>query len=346
MPLPASISTPASRVGQARCSRRTWSVPVGGVTARYRVARGNARQWHVACNAAGRTRYGRLERSRPGGSRPVSAGRPCRDRRPLEHLPNLITMARILCVPVIVWAITAGQMLLGLSAVPARRRQRRGGRLPGQALRHGDASSAPISIRWPTRRCWSRSTSRSASPSAMPRWLVIVVVSRDIMIVGAVVLSWLVDKPVTIQPHRVVEAQHRRRRSCSPALVLAALGLRRSMPAGPRGADGAGHGLDLAFDRLLCRGMDPSFRHERPRYVRSLTASARTHMTTVRARSAPQLTSPLTLRRAHFWLARCRLHRPAVAAQRHPAAVRRRHRARLSARSAGRPAGAARPQPR
>ena len=35
---------------------------------------------------------------------------------------------------------------------------------------------------------------------AMPRWLVILVVSRDIMIVGAVILSWLVDKPVKPKP--------------------------------------------------------------------------------------------------------------------------------------------------
>lgn len=35
---------------------------------------------------------------------------------------------------------------------------------------------------------------------AIPRWLVILVVSRDIMIVSAVILSWLVNKPVTLKP--------------------------------------------------------------------------------------------------------------------------------------------------
>ena len=34
----------------------------------------------------------------------------------------------------------------------------------------------------------------------IPSWLAIVVVSRDIMIVGAIVLSWLLDKPVPIRP--------------------------------------------------------------------------------------------------------------------------------------------------
>jgi cardiolipin synthase len=34
----------------------------------------------------------------------------------------------------------------------------------------------------------------------IPRWLVILVVSRDIMIVGAVMLSWLVGSPIKVKP--------------------------------------------------------------------------------------------------------------------------------------------------
>jgi cardiolipin synthase len=34
----------------------------------------------------------------------------------------------------------------------------------------------------------------------IPRWIVILVVSRDFMIIGAVLLSWLVDKPVKVKP--------------------------------------------------------------------------------------------------------------------------------------------------
>jgi cardiolipin synthase (CMP-forming) len=37
----------------------------------------------------------------------------------------------------------------------------------------------------------------------IPLWLVILVVSRDIMIVSAVILSWLVHKPVKLKPHPV-----------------------------------------------------------------------------------------------------------------------------------------------
>ncbi len=35
---------------------------------------------------------------------------------------------------------------------------------------------------------------------AIPRWLVILVVSRDIMIVSAVILSWVVGKPMVLKP--------------------------------------------------------------------------------------------------------------------------------------------------
>jgi len=35
---------------------------------------------------------------------------------------------------------------------------------------------------------------------AIPGWIVILVVSRDIMIVAAVIISWLFDKPVAMKP--------------------------------------------------------------------------------------------------------------------------------------------------
>jgi cardiolipin synthase len=35
---------------------------------------------------------------------------------------------------------------------------------------------------------------------AIPGWLVILVVSRDIMIVGAVILLWLLDRPMAVNP--------------------------------------------------------------------------------------------------------------------------------------------------
>ena len=54
---------------------------------------------------------------------------------------------------------------------------------------------------------------------AIPLWLVILVVSRDIMIVGAVILSWVVDKPMTLRP-LMVSSSTPWRRSCSRSWCL------------------------------------------------------------------------------------------------------------------------------
>ena len=58
---------------------------------------------------------------------------------------------------------------------------------------------------------------------AIPRWLVILVVSRDVMIVGAVILSWLVDKPVKLKPLMVSKANTVAQIALA-LVVLAALG--------------------------------------------------------------------------------------------------------------------------
>ena len=41
---------------------------------------------------------------------------------------------------------------------------------------------------------------------ALPLWLVVAVVSRDILIIVAVVVSWLMNHPVRIQPHMLSKA--------------------------------------------------------------------------------------------------------------------------------------------
>ena len=60
---------------------------------------------------------------------------------------------------------------------------------------------------------------------AIPRWLVILVVSRDFMIVGAVILSWLVDKPVPLKP-QLVSKLNTVAQIVLACVVLAALGFR------------------------------------------------------------------------------------------------------------------------
>ena len=46
--------------------------------------------------------------------------------------------------------------------------------------------------------------------AGLPAWLAIAVVSRDVMILVAVIVSWLMDKPVEIRPGMGIEDQHRR----------------------------------------------------------------------------------------------------------------------------------------
>lgn len=41
---------------------------------------------------------------------------------------------------------------------------------------------------------------------AVPRWLAIMVVSRDIMIIGGLAVSWLMSRPIPVRPHPASKA--------------------------------------------------------------------------------------------------------------------------------------------
>jgi cardiolipin synthase (CMP-forming) len=119
--------------------------------------------------------------------------------RPGLSLPNLITIGRILSVPVMVWAIASGEMLIafglfvvaGLSdAIDGFLAKRFGMRSELGAYLDPLADKALIVSIYLT----------LGISGAVPHSLVILVVSRDIMIVGAVMLSWLVDKPIAVRP--------------------------------------------------------------------------------------------------------------------------------------------------
>ena len=102
-------------------------------------------------------------------------------------------------VPVIVWAIASGQMemafvlflIAGVSdAVDGFLAKRFNMASELGALLDPLADKALLVSIYVALGIWG----------AIPRWLVILVVSRDIMIVGAVIVSWLVDKPVPMKP--------------------------------------------------------------------------------------------------------------------------------------------------
>jgi cardiolipin synthase len=117
-------------------------------------------------------------------------------------IPNLITLARILLVPVVVWAITSGEMRIAfLLFLAAGVSDAVDGFL---AKRFGMATALGAYLDPLADKAMIVSIYVALGiGEAIPRWLVILVVSRDIMIVGAVMLSWLVDKPVALKPFLV-----------------------------------------------------------------------------------------------------------------------------------------------
>ena len=117
-------------------------------------------------------------------------------------IPNLVTLGRILLVPVVVWAITAGELRIAfILFLAAGITDAVDGFL---AKRFGMSTELGAYLDPLADKAMLVSIYIALGiAGAIPRWLVILVVSRDIMIVSAVMLSWLVDKPVRLKPHPV-----------------------------------------------------------------------------------------------------------------------------------------------
>ena len=139
-------------------------------------------------------------------------------------IPNLITLARILLVPVVVWAIASNQMLFAfLLFAAAGVSDAVDGFL---AKRFGMASELGAYLDPLADKVLIVSIYVSLGiVDALPRWLVILVVSRDLLIVGGVLFSWLLGKPVSVKPHPVSKA-NTAAQLLLVGLVLAALGFR------------------------------------------------------------------------------------------------------------------------
>jgi cardiolipin synthase len=132
-------------------------------------------------------------------------GKQQREREPGParlSIPNLITLARILLVPVVVWAIAAGRMQMAFllflvaaisDAVDGFLAKRFGMKTELGAYLDPLADKVLIVSIYVT----------LGITGVIPLWIVILVVSRDFMIVGAIILSWVIDRPVAIQPHTI-----------------------------------------------------------------------------------------------------------------------------------------------
>jgi cardiolipin synthase len=117
-------------------------------------------------------------------------------------IPNLISIARLLLVPLIVWLIVSAQhglafgvfVIAGLSDA-----------IDGLIARTFDLRSDlgayldPIADKALLVSIYVT----LAYVEAIPPWLAILVVSRDLLIVGAVVLSWMLGEPIETQPNWV-----------------------------------------------------------------------------------------------------------------------------------------------
>jgi cardiolipin synthase (CMP-forming) len=114
-------------------------------------------------------------------------------------LPNLITIGRLFIVPLVIVMIGQGRwqaafvlfLLAGLSdAVDGFIAKRFEMRSELGAYLDPLADKALLVSIYVT----------LAVVDALPGWVAIVVVSRDIMIVSAIILSWLMERPVEIAP--------------------------------------------------------------------------------------------------------------------------------------------------
>lgn len=114
-------------------------------------------------------------------------------------LPNLITLLRLVLVPTIVWLITINEPVpaFWLFALAGG-----GDALDGYLARRFDLRSQlgamldPLADKVLLVSLYVVLTVMGE----IPTWLAYLVVSRDVLIVGAVVVSWLVDRPLEMKP--------------------------------------------------------------------------------------------------------------------------------------------------
>jgi cardiolipin synthase len=120
-------------------------------------------------------------------------------------IPNLITLGRIILVPIVVWAITSGQMLAAFGLfVAAGISDAVDGFL---AKRFHMASELGAYLDPLADKALIVSIYVALGiAGALPISLVILVVSRDIMIISGFMLAWLVDRPMPVKPLPVSKA--------------------------------------------------------------------------------------------------------------------------------------------
>ena len=115
------------------------------------------------------------------------------------NIPNVITLVRLVSVPVIIWLILQNRMdyafglfmLAGISDA-----------IDGPLARHfGTVSELGTTLDPIADKALLVSIYITLGiQGGMPSWIVITVVSRDVLIVGGILLAYLLDKPIKIEP--------------------------------------------------------------------------------------------------------------------------------------------------
>ncbi len=136
-------------------------------------------------------------------------------------IPNFITIARLLVVPVIVWLIIRNAYLeAGILFVIAGVSDAVDGFI---AKRFSLASDLGAYLDPIADKALLVSVFVALGfKGVLPAWLIVLAVSRDILIVGAVILSWMLSNPVAMRPFWVSKANT----AAQIVLIGLALGVR------------------------------------------------------------------------------------------------------------------------
>jgi cardiolipin synthase (CMP-forming) len=122
-----------------------------------------------------------------------------------NNLPNFLTIGRILLVPVVIWCLMQGNYIFAfVTFVVAGFTDGLDGFLARRFDLHTELGAYldPLADKILMVSIYVT----LAVLQHLPEWVVIIVVTRDVLIVGAVLLSRYVDKPVNIRPVFVSKA--------------------------------------------------------------------------------------------------------------------------------------------
>lgn len=118
------------------------------------------------------------------------------------YVPNIITITRLFLVPVIIWLIVADKpltafvvfLVAGLTdAIDGFLARRFGWQTELGAYLDAIADKALLMSVYVALGYYGH----------LPAWLVILVFSRDMLIIGAVMLGWLLDRTMPLHPHLI-----------------------------------------------------------------------------------------------------------------------------------------------